>query len=92
MSPEDAAQQAVFVTGVGARGGAAERSGLGGLACVLLALVHLFLELLGLLLIDKAEAGHAVLELEGVEEGPVLVVAPRVEYLLIPYDTAHSGL
>jgi hypothetical protein len=60
-------------------------------AGILLALVHLLLELLGLLLVDEAQPRQALLELKGVEKGAVLVVHPGVEDLLVPND-ATAGL
>lgn len=54
--------------------------------CILLALVHLLLELLCFLLIGKRQTGQAVLELKGVEEGTVLVVLERVVDFLVPDD------
>lgn len=63
-----------------------------GLAGVLLAIVHFLLELLRLLFVDKAQRGQAIFQVEGVEEGTVLVIAPCVEDLLIPEDTATRRL
>lgn len=62
----------------------------GLLAGVLLALVHLLDEGLGLLLVGEGQAGGALLELEGVEEGAVLVVGEALVDLLVP-DDASSG-
>jgi heme/copper-type cytochrome/quinol oxidase subunit 4 len=62
------------------------------LVSVLLAFVHLLLELLCFLLIAKRQAGQTVLELEGVEEGTVLVVLERVVDFLVPDDAAVRGL
>lgn len=62
------------------------------LAGVLFPVVHLLEKLLGLLLVDKGQAGQAFLELESVEEDAVLVVAPSVEDLLVPNDSPVSGL
>lgn len=56
----------------------------GSLAGVLLAVVHLLLELLCLLLVDKAQRSQTVLEVEGMEESTVLVIAPSVKNLLVP--------
>lgn len=53
-----------------------------------LSLVHLLLELLRLFFVREAQACETVLQLEGVKEGPVLIVAPRIVYLLIPYHAA----
>lgn len=58
---------------------------------ILLPLIHLFLELLRLLLIGKAQAEAAILALEGVEEGAVLEVLEAVVDLLIPDDAAVGG-
>lgn len=83
------AQQAVLLLVMGA---AAERGGSCALARILFTVVHLLLELLGLLLVDEAQPGETVLQLECVEEGPVLVVGPRVEYLLVPDDATIGRL
>lgn len=72
--------------------GAAKRIGPGGPARVLLAVIHLLLELFGFLLVHKAQSSQAFLELEGVEEGPVLIIMPCVENLLIPDDAAGGWL
>lgn len=56
-----------------------------GFAGILFSLVHLLLELLGLLLVHKRQSSQALLDLERVEEGSVLVVCPRFKDLLIPY-------
>ena len=58
---------------------------------VLLPLVHLLPELLGLLLIREAQPEHALLALEGVEEGAVLVVLEGVVDLLVPQHPAVGG-
>lgn len=93
MPSENAAQQAVLVmTAPCARSYPSKWCRFGRLARVLFPVVHLFLELLGLLLVCEAQASHAVFYLEGVEEGSVLVVAPRVEYLLVPDDPSHGRL
>lgn len=62
------------------------------LVCILLSFVHLLLELLGFLLICERQAGQTVLELEGVEEGTVLVVLEGVVDFLVPDDAAVRGL
>jgi hypothetical protein len=59
---------------------------------VLLAFVHLLLELLCFLLISKRQAGQTVLELKGVEEGAVLVVLEGVVDFLVPDNAAIRGL
>jgi hypothetical protein len=79
----------VFVGAAGdvdlaAADGRGKRLGPCVLARVLLPLVHLLLEGARLLLVDKRQAGHALLELEGMEEGAVLVVLERVVDLLVP--------
>lgn len=68
--------------------GSAKRSGSRGSAGVLFSLVHLLLELLGLLLVDETERCETFLQFECVEKGSVLVIAPRIEDLLIPNDPA----
>lgn len=47
---------------------------LGVLVCILLTIVHLFLERLGLFFIAERQTSEAVLELESVKEHSVLVV------------------
>lgn len=68
-----------------------ERLALGIFVRILLPLVYLLLELLCLFLIRKAETRQAVLELESVEERPVLVVGECVVDLLIPQNTSVGG-
>lgn len=62
----------------------------GVLVSVLLPIIHLLLELLRLLLVREREPCHAILKLEGVEEGAVLVVRKGVVDLLVP-DHAAAG-
>ena len=62
------------------------------LVCILLAFVHLLLELLCFLLISERQAGQTVLELECVEEGTVLVILEGVVDFLVPDDAAIRGL
>lgn len=57
-------------------------------ACILLSLIHLLLELLGLLFVDEAQPSQAFLEFESMEESTVLIVMPRIENLLIPDNSA----
>lgn len=90
MPVEDVAQQAVFLASR-CVGRSAEWCRSRGSAGVLLSLVHFLLELLGLLLVDEAEPGEALFQLERMEEGSVLVVAPRIEDLLVPDDPAVGG-
>lgn len=59
--------------------------------CVLVARLDFLVEASSLLLIGKRETGHAVLELEGVEKGPIVVVSEALVELLIP-DHALVGL
>lgn len=54
--------------------------------CVSLAGLDLLVEAGGLLLVGEGEAGHARFELEGVEEGAVVVVLEAVVELLVPDD------
>jgi len=68
-----------------------ERLTLGCLVRVLLPLIDLLLELLRLFLIRKAQPGQTVLQLEGVEECPILVVLERVVDFLIPEDATVGG-
>lgn len=58
---------------------------------ILLSLVHLLLELLRLFLVRKAQPGQTVLELEGVKEGPILVVLERIIYFLVPDHPSVCG-
>lgn len=69
-------------------GGTTEGGGAGGPAGILFPVVHLLLELFGLLLVDKGEASETVFGFKGVKVGSVLVVDPGVEDLLVPNDTA----
>jgi hypothetical protein len=62
------------------------------LVCILLALVHLLLELLCFLFVGKGQTGQTLFELKGVEKGAVLVVLERVVNLLVPDDTAVGRL
>lgn len=57
---------------------------------ILLAFVHLFLELPRFFLIHKTQGGHTLLQLEGMKESAVLVVLEAVIDLLVPYHTAVS--
>jgi hypothetical protein len=59
---------------------------------ILLAFVHLLLELLCFLLISKRQAGQTILELKGMEEGSVLVVLEGVVDFLVPDDAAIRRL
>lgn len=62
------------------------------LVSILLSLIHLLLELLGLLFIRKRQTGQTLLELEGVEKDPVLVVGKGVVDFLVPYHAAVGRL
>lgn len=62
------------------------------LMCILLAFIHLLLELLRFLLICKRQASQTVLEFEGVEKGTVLVVLEGVIDFLVPDNTTIRGL
>lgn len=92
MSPKDATKQAVFGSCRCAGRNTSEWCSFCRLAGVLFPLVHFLLELLCLLLVDEAQGRHTFFQLKGVEEGPILVVDPRVEQLLIPYHSLHSRL
>lgn len=59
-------------------------------ACILLSLIHLLLELFGLLFVDEAQTSQAFFEFEGMEKGSVLVIVPRIENLLVP-DNSSIG-
>lgn len=69
-----------------------KRFALGVPVRILLPVVHLLQKLPRLLLVCKGQASQAVLELKGVEEGPVLVVGKSVVYFLVPYYPSASGL
>ena len=55
---------------------------------ILLALIHFLLELPCFFLVDKGQAGHALLELEGMEKGAILVILEGVIDFLVPDDTS----
>lgn len=59
---------------------------------MLLALLHLLDEGLGLLLVDKGEAGGAVFEFERVEKRAVLVISKIVIDFLVPDHASASRL
>lgn len=61
------------------------------LACILLPLVHFFLELAGFLLVDKRQACHTLFQLEGMKKRSILVVLESVIYLLVPYHSSVRG-
>jgi len=63
----------------------------GSLAGVLFPVVHLLQELFRLFLVDERQPCKTFFQFEGVEKDAILVIAPCVEYFLIPYDTAVSG-
>lgn len=93
MSSKDATQQAVLVAAASCTGCyTSKRCVFGCFAGILFPFFHLLLELLRLFLVDKSQSSQAVLQFEAVEESTVLVVAPRIEYLLIPYDASHRWL
>ena len=82
---EEPAEQAVLMYGLRTT---SKRSRSRLAAGILLALVHLLLELLGFLFVYEAQAGQALLDLKRVEEGAVLVVVPGIEDFLIPDNAA----
>jgi hypothetical protein len=92
MASEYAAEYSMVlvVTGAGCR--APEARFLGGLACILLPLVHLLQELLRFLLIHKRQSSEALFQLKSVEEDAILAVPPILENLLIPYYSSVPGL
>lgn len=61
-------------------------------ACILLSLIHFLLELFGLLFVDEAQTSQAFFEFEGMKEGSVLVIVPRVENLLVPDNSSIGRL
>ena len=69
-----------------------ERIRSGGLAGILLSVVHLLEKLLCFLLIRKGQSGQAILRLEGVEKRAVLIIRPGVVDFLVPYYSSSSGL
>lgn len=89
MTAKKASKDAVLMRGLRA---AAKRRSNGGFAGILFAIVHLFLELLGLLFVHKAQSGEAFFEFKSMEKRPVLVITPCVEDLLIPNDSSGGGL
>lgn len=67
--------------------------GFGGLfARVLLPLLHLLDESLCFLLVGEGEPRGTVLKLEGMKEGPVLVISKVIVDLLVPDYTSVHGL
>lgn len=60
---------------------------------ILLPFVHLLHERLCFLLVNKGQPGQTfwMFQLEGVEEGAILVVLECVVDFLIPYHTSISG-
>lgn len=88
--PKETAEEAAVLLFVMAA--SSERRGSRLFAGILFTVVHLLLELLRLLLVDKAQPGNAFFQLKGVEKRAVLVVAPRIEDFLVPDHTSGSGL
>lgn len=72
--------------------GCSEWLPLGVLVGILLPVVHLLPEGLCLLLICKRQAYQTLLDLEGVEEGSVLVVLEGIVDLLVPDHPAIGRL
>lgn len=70
--------------------GGSKRLRPGLFAGVLFPVVHLLFESPGFLLVYERQAGHTLLEFEGVEKGSVLVVLKGVVDFLIP-DDASAG-
>jgi hypothetical protein len=70
----------------------AKRFGFGILVGILLSFVHLFLERLGLLFVDKRQPRKAFFKLKRVEEYAILVVLKTIIDLLIPYYSAVCRL
>ena len=64
----------------------------GSFACVLLPIIHLLLELFGLLLVNKRQSCQTFLKLKRVKERSILVVVKRVIDLLVPYHTSIGTL
>lgn len=90
VAAKEASQQPVMlvmVRGRRASEGRPER----GLASILFPVVHLLEKLFGLLLVHEGEPRQALLQLKGVKEDAVLVIAPCVKNLLVPYDPSISG-
>lgn len=83
---EETSEKTMFMCG--SLGGSSEWCRSRSSACVLFSIVHFLLELLGFLLVGEGEAGEAFFNLKAVEIGAILIVAPRVEYFLVPDDTA----
>lgn len=59
--------------------------------CVLVARLDLIVEAGSLLFIGEGEGAHTILEFEGMEEGPLVVVPEALIELLVP-DYALTGL
>ncbi len=91
MASEDTPKQAMMFVVVRS-GRTTKRSLERRLAGVLLSVVHLLEELLCLLFVHERQPCQAFLQLEGVKEDAILVVAPCVEYFLVPYHSSVSGL
>lgn len=92
MSSKDASEQAVLVMAALLLIRPAKGRLLGGLARILLPVVHLLQELLRLFLVDEGKPCKAFFELEGVKEDAILVVVPRIVDLLVPYNSSITGL
>ena len=50
--------------------------------------LNLLHEVLGFFFIGKGQAGKTFFKLEGVEEGPILIVGEAIVDFLVPYDAS----
>jgi len=71
---------------------ATKRLTLGILMRILLPLVHLLLELLGLLFVHERQTSHTLLQLEAVKECAILVILKRIVDLLVPDNSTIGRL
>jgi len=97
VSAEETAEEAVvlflgagIVEAIGLASGEPEGTLFGAFVRLLFPLVHLLLERPRFFFIGEGQANYAVLGLEGMEKGSVLVVDESIEYLLVP-DNASVG-
>jgi hypothetical protein len=55
-------------------------------------LMHFLDEGLSLFLVHEGKSSRAVLELEGMEEGAILVISETIVYFLVPDDSSTGRL
>lgn len=73
-------------------GGALKWSGFGLLACILLSVIHLFLECFGFFFIHKRKSCQTIFQFKRMKERPVLVVIEWLINLLVPDNAAIGTL